>query len=77
MKKLLILLLFLGCAKTHCPNDDMVIISPYTNMPIQISEGTFDDPDKCVTTDEFEAAMNEYRQKMIDQYMDEKPKSDM
>jgi len=63
---LILSLLTFGCAATNvckCPSEDMVIISPYTQMPIIIKEGTLT-KDKHYTLKEFEEMYESYKKQM-------------
>ena len=66
MKKLIILIImlwFVGCATTqkNCPSEDMVLMSPWTGMPVGVEKGAFNNCDNeendCVTLEDFKKEM--------------------
>ena len=74
------LLILGGCVKNKCPGEDMIIISPWTNYPVVISEGFFDDPDNCYSKRKWDAEVERLRERMdqeIKEYLEQRPKDDI
>ena len=65
----------MGCATVNCPPEDMVLVSPWTGMPVVVGKGSFNDMDKCVTSEQFKKRMEEWNQQeqknKLDKYLEE------